>query len=124
MGEQERGNREGFCNIRPLPGVIIGDGTRASRWGEALGNERKIRRMSIQAAAATWAGKPVAAGAQAAGSEDELRVLTREARLGSQAAFSAIFERFQAPLVNYIYRLVGDWDNANDLAQDTFLKAY
>jgi RNA polymerase sigma-70 factor (ECF subfamily) len=66
----------------------------------------------------------MAAGAQAAGSEDELRALTREARLGSEAAFSSIFERFQAPLVNYLYRLVGDWDNANDLAQDTFLKAY
>ncbi len=51
--------------------------------------------MSIQAAAAMLAGKPLAAGAQAAGSEDELRVWTREARLGSQAAFSAIFERFQ-----------------------------
>jgi len=89
-----------------------------------LGDERKVRRMSIQAAAATWAGKPLAAGAQAAGSEDELRVWTREARQGSEAAFRAIFERFQGPLVNYIYRLVGDWDNANDHAQDTFLKAY
>ena len=35
-----------------------------------------------------------------------------------------MFERFQAALVNYIYRLVGDWEAANDLAQDTFLKAY
>jgi RNA polymerase sigma-70 factor, ECF subfamily len=89
-----------------------------------LGDERKIRRMSIQAAAATWNGKPAAAGAQLIGSEDELRALTREAREGSEAAFSAIFERFQAPIVNYIHRLVGDWDVANDLAQDSFLKAY
>jgi RNA polymerase sigma-70 factor, ECF subfamily len=89
-----------------------------------LGDEGKIRRMSIQAAAATWNGKPAAAGAQLIGSEDELRALTREAREGSEAAFSAIFERFQAPIVNYIHRLVGDWDVANDLAQDSFLKAY
>lgn len=91
-----------------------------------MGDEREIGRMSIQAAAAaaTWTGKPVAAGAQAAESEDELRVLTREARLGSEAAFSALFERFQTPIVNYLYRLVSDWDTANDLSQDTFLKAY
>ncbi|MGA7731678.1 MAG: RNA polymerase sigma factor [Chloroflexia bacterium] len=79
--------------------------------------------MTTQAGAITWNGKPTSA-AQVAGSEDELALLTHEARAGSESAFTAIFERFQAPLVNYIYRLVGDWDAANDLAQDTFLKAY
>lgn len=80
--------------------------------------------MSIQAAAAEWQGKPLAPAAQPAGSEDELFALTREARQGSDAAFSALFERFQAAIVNYLFRVVGDWEMANDLAQDTFLKAY
>lgn len=56
--------------------------------------------------------------------QDELAALVQAARLGSEEAFSALFERFQTPLVNYLYRLVGDWEAANDLAQDTFLKAY
>lgn len=38
--------------------------------------------------------------------------------------FEAIFTRFQAPLINYIFRLVGNRDEACDLAQDTFVKAY
>src|SRR5687768_13872398 len=55
---------------------------------------------------------------------DELSALVHDARLGSEEAFGALFERFQTPIVNYIYRLVSDWETANDLAQDTFLKAY
>ncbi len=82
--------------------------------------------MSIPIGAATLAGGRAvpAAQLQVTGAEDGLAALTREARLGSDAAFSAIFERFQTPIVNYMYRVVGDWDVANDLAQDTFLKAY
>lgn len=86
------------------------------------GGERNKRRMDIPVNANAWitgAGRP-----QAAQPDDELLTLTREARRGSEAAFSALFERFQAPIVNYIYRLVSDWEVANDLAQDTFLKAY
>ena len=63
------------------------------------------------------AARPALAG-------DELLALVHDARLGSEEAFSALFERFQTPIVNYIYRLVGEWETANDLAQDTFLKAY
>ncbi|HST06263.1 MAG TPA: sigma-70 family RNA polymerase sigma factor [Chloroflexia bacterium] len=86
--------------------------------------ERKVRRVVTQAGAITWDGKPVAVGANSPEAVDELALLTHEARTGSDAAFSALFERFQSPIVNYIYRLVSDWDAANDLAQDTFLKAY
>ncbi|MEO5954052.1 MAG: RNA polymerase sigma factor, partial [Chloroflexia bacterium] len=79
--------------------------------------------MTTQVGAITWNGKQTSA-AMPAGSEGELAMLTLEARAGSESAFTAIFERFQTPIVNYVYRLVGDWDSANDLAQDTFLKAY
>lgn len=87
-----------------------------------MGGERKHRRMGIPVAATTWGGD--AKEAQINQPEGELAILTREARLGSEAAFSALFERFQTPIVNYVYRLVGDWDVAHDLAQDAFLKAY
>jgi RNA polymerase sigma-70 factor, ECF subfamily len=55
---------------------------------------------------------------------DELQELVAQARTGSEEAFGLLFERFQTPIVNYLYRLVGEWESANDLAQDTFLKAY
>lgn len=38
--------------------------------------------------------------------------------------FTWMFERYQTPIINYVYRLVGNRDEANDLAQDTFIKAY
>ncbi len=38
--------------------------------------------------------------------------------------FEAIFERFQTPLTNYLYRLVGNREQAYDLAQDVFVKVY
>ncbi len=51
-------------------------------------------------------------------------VLVARARAGDQAAFEEIFDRLQTPVVNYLYRVVGDWELAADLTQDTFLKAY
>lgn len=38
--------------------------------------------------------------------------------------FEEIFTRFQTPLTNFIYRLVGNREQAYDLAQDVFVKAY
>lgn len=40
------------------------------------------------------------------------------------ADFEAIFERFQTPLVNFVFRLVGNREQALDLTQDVFVKAY
>ena len=90
-----------------------------------MGSEGKKRRMSLPIRAATWGEGALAQTSQPlAEPADEVSLLAREARLGSEAAFSALFERFQTPIVNYIYRLVSDWEVANDLAQDAFLKAY
>ena len=38
--------------------------------------------------------------------------------------FEDIFIRFQTPITNFIYRLVGNREQAFDLAQDVFVKAY
>jgi len=40
------------------------------------------------------------------------------------ADFEAIFLRFQTPISNYIYHLIGNREQAYDLAQDVFVKAY
>lgn len=38
--------------------------------------------------------------------------------------FEGIFTRFQTPLTNFIFRLVGNREQAYDLTQDVFVKAY
>jgi RNA polymerase sigma-70 factor (ECF subfamily) len=40
------------------------------------------------------------------------------------AAFTAIVQRFQSPIVSYLFHLTGDAEIARDLAQDTFIRAY
>lgn len=40
------------------------------------------------------------------------------------ADFEAIFQRFQTPIINFVFRLVGNREQAYDLAQDVFVKAY
>src|SRR6266853_5628337 len=40
------------------------------------------------------------------------------------ADFEAIFLRFQGPITNFIYHLIGSREQAYDLAQDVFVKAY
>jgi RNA polymerase sigma-70 factor (ECF subfamily) len=43
---------------------------------------------------------------------------------GDGGAFGTIVERYEDRLYNAIYRLVGSADDARDLLQDTFIKAY
>ncbi len=45
-------------------------------------------------------------------------------RVGEVDAFAAIVERYQSPIVRYLYRLTGDYETAKDLAQDSFMQAY
>ena len=63
-----------------------------------------------------------AIGASAAPTVDDL--LVARVRRGDGAAFAEIFERYQHRIINYIYGLVHDSELANDLAQESFLKAY
>lgn len=51
-------------------------------------------------------------------------VLLGEAQAGDAAAFTALFDQYLGPITSYLYRLTGDRDAADDLAQETFLKAY
>lgn len=50
--------------------------------------------------------------------------LVERARAGDDAAFAVLFEQFHAPILNYIHRMVSDRAVAEDLTQDTFIKAY
>ena len=46
------------------------------------------------------------------------------ARSGDEAAFTQLVEAFQAPIYNLCYRMLGEAGEAEDAAQETFLRAY
>jgi RNA polymerase sigma-70 factor, ECF subfamily len=50
--------------------------------------------------------------------------LVAQALAGSQSAFEQIVRRYQRPVITLIARMVGDVSTAEDLAQETFVKAF
>jgi len=56
--------------------------------------------------------------------EVEDRDLIGKARHGDVDAFNLLVSRWERKVYNYLYRLVGDREDALDLAQEVFLKAY
>jgi RNA polymerase sigma-70 factor (ECF subfamily) len=54
----------------------------------------------------------------------EDRDLVRQCLEGSAAAFEEIVRRYQAPLLNLATRIIRDHDEAQDIAQEAFVKAY
>ena len=54
-------------------------------------------------------------------SDSELIALCQN---GDASAFDLIVQRHKVPLINYIYRCVGDRETAEDLAQETFIRIY
>jgi len=43
---------------------------------------------------------------------------------GDEQAFAELMRRHRGPIVNYVHRLIGDRDRAEDLAQEVFLRVY
>ena len=54
---------------------------------------------------------------------DETEWITR-ARAGDAAAFEQIYQRYERRIYSFVYRIMGNPDDAADLTQDTFVKAY
>jgi len=50
--------------------------------------------------------------------------LTARARSGDQEAFRLIFERYARPIISFVYDMVGRRDLAEELAQETFVRAF
>src|SRR5215510_1867672 len=46
------------------------------------------------------------------------------ARAGEQEAFRLIFERYARPILTFIQNMVGERDLAEELTQETFVRAY
>ena len=43
---------------------------------------------------------------------------------GDEIAFGEIMRRYRSPITNYIYRFLNDYEEAVDLAQETFVRVY
>src|SRR6476620_5731379 len=50
--------------------------------------------------------------------------LIEAARNGDEDAFAEIVARYRNPITNFLYRFLNDYDEAVDLAQETFVRVY
>jgi len=55
---------------------------------------------------------------------EEEKVWIRQAVVGDREAFTRLVEAYQIPVYNLAYRMLGDAREAEDAAQETFLRAY
>jgi RNA polymerase sigma-70 factor, ECF subfamily len=57
------------------------------------------------------------------GTDSEAALVAR-LRVGDEAAFEELVRQHQEPLLRFAHRIVGDLDEASDVAQETFVRAY
>ena len=50
--------------------------------------------------------------------------LVKQVLEGKKEAFEMIVRKYQTPIINYLARLTGDYQQAVDLSQEVFIKAY
>jgi RNA polymerase sigma-70 factor (ECF subfamily) len=50
--------------------------------------------------------------------------IIRKVLKGDREEYALILERYQKPILNFIYRFYGNYDLAQELTQETFLRAY
>ena len=50
--------------------------------------------------------------------------LMRQFQQGGEAAYEELVQRWETPMLNFFYRALGDFDAAQDLRQDLFVRVY
>jgi RNA polymerase sigma-70 factor (ECF subfamily) len=93
-----------------------------SRLRSALDAEHKSQELADEASRVQAPGDEGARVSDTV-SQQSVAALHEQARV-DVADFEAIFQRFQGPITNFIYHLIGNREQAYDLAQDVFVKAY
>jgi RNA polymerase sigma-70 factor, ECF subfamily len=68
-------------------------------------------------------------GSSVVGVREQLRALDDSAVVasflgGEERAFQELVERYQARLLNFVYRTIGDREKAEDLVQEVFIRVY
>jgi RNA polymerase sigma-70 factor (ECF subfamily) len=61
---------------------------------------------------------------EVADSADRVQNLVRRAKDGDEAAFDDLVREFQRPVFNLAYRMLNNYEEANDAAQDVFIKVH
>ncbi len=51
-------------------------------------------------------------------------MLLEQARAGDEAAFEELMRRYKRPVLNFVYRMLGNADDADDVAQEVFVRVY
>lgn len=64
----------------------------------------------------------VGRGTQGVRQSDEELIAAFQA--GDVAPFNEIVKRYKDPLTNFVFRFTGDWDECNDIVQETFVRVY
>ncbi len=54
----------------------------------------------------------------------EVKALIERCKRGDLAAFNDLIRRYEKQVYNFAYRLTGNYDDANDVAQDAFLRVF
>ena len=50
--------------------------------------------------------------------------LVEQAAAGDDRAFEALMERYKRPILNFVFRIIGEASEAEDVAQDVFVRVY
>jgi RNA polymerase sigma-70 factor (ECF subfamily) len=78
----------------------------------------------MEAISGTLTVEPQSAGALAKPLMNSPEQLIAAARRGDHEAFRHLFDRWARPVVSFVYDMVGDRALAEDLTQETFVRAY
>ena len=56
--------------------------------------------------------------------QEEDLVLIEKIKQGDRASFDMLYRKYKGVILNYLYRMVGNRELAEEIAQDTFVKVY
>lgn len=56
--------------------------------------------------------------------EPQDEILVKRTKEGDRSSFDALYQKYKKRIFNYVYRMVGNRTTAEELTQETFIKAY
>jgi RNA polymerase sigma-70 factor (ECF subfamily) len=70
-----------------------------------------------------WIGRRNGGGRSVAVTDEDWTLVER-VKTGDDRAFDALMERYKRPVLSFVFRMIGDATEAEDVAQDVFARAY
>ena len=55
---------------------------------------------------------------------EDIEVILKIKEGGDKFVFNSILDKYEKPLINYLYKFLGSQQDAEDVEQETFLKVY